>query len=72
MISNNEELDEYIARDKITGENVKYVRKVCKCGRSIYFLNNKSMICRQCNRRVYPTKSCEFKEKMKKEMRKTR
>lgn len=64
------ENDEFIARDKITGEDVKYIRKLCKCSHSIYFVSNKPAICRVCGRTVYPTKECEFKEKMKMKLRK--
>ena len=64
------ENNEFVARDKFTGENVKYIRKVCKCKHSIYFLSNKPAICRCCGRTVYPTKECEFKEKMKMKLRK--
>lgn len=64
------ENNEFIARDKITGEKVKFIRKVCKCNHSIYFVSNKPAICRVCGRTVYPTKECEFKEKMKMKLRK--
>lgn len=62
--------DEFIARDKYTGEMVKYIRKLCKCKHSIYFVRNKPAICRVCGRTVYPTKESEFKEKMKMKLRK--
>lgn len=56
--------------DSYTGQRVKYVRKVCKCGHSLTFLQNKPAMCRHCGRMVYPTKICEFKNKLKKEMKK--
>ena len=65
MISNNEELDEFIIKDRYTGEQVKYIRRVCKCGHTLYFLSNKPMVCSHCNGTVYPTNRVEFKEKIK-------
>lgn len=62
--------DEFIAYNGMTGQKVKYVRKVCKCGHSITFLSNRPSICRHCGRTVYPTKECEFKDKLRKELRK--
>lgn len=47
-----------------------FARKRCKCGVEILFYNNYPAICSYCNRKVYPTKECEFKEKLKLEMRK--
>ena len=62
--------DEFIALDKYTGEYVRYIRKKCRCGHSLYFLKNKPAICRYCGSTIYPTKICEFKEKLKKEIKK--
>jgi hypothetical protein len=59
-----------VTYDSYTGQRVKYIRKVCKCGHSITFLTQHSTICRNCGRTVYPTKECEFKEKMKIKLRK--
>lgn len=56
--------------DGFTGERVNYVRKLCQCGKSFTFLSNHSVICRNCGRTVYPSKECEFKEKMKIKLRK--
>ena len=50
-------------------EPVKYVIVHCKCGKSMQFLRNHSMQCGHCGRIVYPTKECEFKEKMKIKLR---
>ena len=44
----------------ITQKRVK-----CKCGQVICFKNNFPARCRMCGRRVYPTKECEFKDKLK-------
>lgn len=63
-----EEVEEKEVRDKYSGEMVKSVRKVCKCQHVMYFITNKPAICRKCGRLVYPTKLCEFREKMKKEL----
>ena len=65
-----EKLDEYIAYDKYTKEMVKYVRKQCQCSHTIYFYKNEPIVCGICGRTVYPTKECEFKEKMKMKLRK--
>lgn len=67
-----EKLDEYIAYDKKTKEMVKYIRRVCKCSHSIYFVRNMPVICKYCGRTVYPTKQCEFKDKLIKERRKNK
>jgi CDGSH-type Zn-finger protein len=67
-----EMLDEFIVRDKYTGEKVKYVRRVCKCGHSLYFLENKPMVCSHCNGTVYPTGNYEFKAELEKVRRKKR
>lgn len=56
--------------DGYTGEKVNFIRKSCVCGKSFTFLSNHSTICRCCGRTVYPTKECEFKEKMKMKLRK--
>lgn len=67
-----EKLDRFETYSGFTGERVKYVRKSCVCGHSITFLSNKPTICRHCARTVYPTKECEFKEKLKKEIKKNK
>lgn len=64
-----EKLEEYIAYDKYTKQMVKYVRKQCQCTHALYFYKNEPMICRICGRTVYPTKECEFKDKLKKEIK---
>ena len=69
MIPNETEDNEFIVRDKYTGEKVKYVRAICECGCSVYFLQNKPEICRHCGRTVYPTRRTEFKELIKKTMK---
>lgn len=56
--------------DGYTGEKVNYIRKSCVCGKSFTFLSNHSIICRNCGRTLYPSKECEFKEKMKMKLRK--
>lgn len=60
----------YLVYNGYTGEGVNLVRKVCTCGHVLTFLTNRPKICNHCSRTVYPTKECEFKEKIKKEMRK--
>lgn len=67
-----EELDESIVRSTFTGQKVKYIRTLCECGCSVYFLQNRPQICRHCGRTVYPTKKCKFIDKLKKEMRKNK
>lgn len=56
--------------NSFTGEKVNLLRVSCKCGHAMNFLSNHSAICGYCGRRVYPTKKCEFKEKIEMEMRK--
>ena len=41
-----------------------------KCGHSGYFKKNHQTLCSWCGNMVYPTKRSEFKDKLKKEMRK--
>lgn len=41
---------------------------ICECGQQIRFKYNKPCICKECGRKVYPSKEMEFKEKMKREM----
>ena len=64
-----EELEEYTTFDRHTREKVRYIKRKCICGRSLYFLENRPTICFDCGRLVYPTKKIEFKEKLKKELR---
>ena len=53
-----------------TGEQTNPEKRYCKCGHSINFYSNHSSRCTYCGKIVYPSKICEFKEKMKREMRK--
>lgn len=69
MIPDETEGKGFVCRDKYTGEKVIYIRAVCRCGHSVYFLKNKPIICRHCGRTVYPTKRTEFKDKVGKTMR---
>lgn len=57
-------------RDGFTGEEVVYVRVVCKCSHALTFLKNRPRTCKYCGALVYPTKRSEFEDKLKKEMRK--
>ena len=50
--------------------DIEYVKVKCDCGHVISFLSNHSAICRYCGKTVYPSKRCEFKEKLSKEKRK--
>lgn len=45
-------------------------KRKCKCGVVIVFYQPHPCICKNCGRKVYPTKKMEFKEKLKKEMKK--
>lgn len=44
----------------------------CICGHSVTFNTNYQRTCSWCGRLVYPNKKMEFKEKLKKEMRKNK
>jgi len=59
-----------IVYDCYTGEKVDLVRNKCKCGHAVTFLTNNPRICTHCGKLVYPTKLCEFKEKIRKELKK--
>ena len=49
---------------------INYVRVQCECGHTMNFLSNHSAMCNYCGRTVYPSKRCQFKEKLEKERRK--
>ena len=53
-----------------TGEVLSPKRVYCVCGHTMNFLSNRSAICTYCGRTVYPSKECEFREKLEKERRK--
>ena len=53
-----------------TGEKVKLIRRLCKCGHSVNFISRNPMICNHCGNTVYPDAKYEFMEKMKKELKK--
>lgn len=48
----------------------EFVVRKCKCGHTLSFLEKHPRTCGFCGRLVYPTKELEFKEKLKREMRK--
>ena len=50
--------------DDITIKYNHLKRAICKCGHTLYFISNHSAICDFCGRKVYPTKQCEFREKI--------
>ena len=52
-----------------TGEPINLVKVKCKCGHSIGFIKNHSMVCSYCGRLVYATKKDEFKDKLLKEIK---
>lgn len=58
--------------NSFTGEMVCLKRVSCKCGHVLNFVSNHSKICDYCGRKIYPSKECEFKEKIEMEMRKKR
>ena len=43
-----------------------YVKVACECGEILHFHQNYPAICNRCGRKVYPTKEWEFKDKIKK------
>ena len=67
MIS-TKELEGKVFVDELN--HVKYIRTVCECGCSEYFLSNKPRPCRHCGRTVYPLESTKFKDKIEKIKRK--
>ena len=66
MIS-TKELEGKIYEDDLT--HIKYVRAVCKCGHTTYFLKNTPTMCSHCNRTIYPTQRTKFKDKINKLMK---
>ena len=60
----------YVVYDAYTGQKVDLFQKLCPCGHSITFLSNRSRICSNCGRKVYPTDKCEFLEKLEVERKK--
>ena len=55
-----ETLHQYFQDNKIT----------CKCGHRVYVGNKEKIVCSWCGNYVYRDKLTEFKENLKKEMRK--
>ena len=55
---------------KLDNPTEKLLSVKCRCGHSITFTTNYQRTCNYCGRLVYPTKKLEFKERLKKEMRK--
>lgn len=53
-----------------SGEKIKPIKVTCKCGHVLAFISNKPRYCNHCGRKVYPTKRCEFKDKLMKEINK--
>lgn len=49
---------------------VEYHKTICKCGHVLNFLSNHSARCTHCGRNVYPSKRCEFKDMLRKELKK--
>ena len=56
--------------DDYIEDNVKFIRTKCECGHTITFLTTHPRICTYCGKLIYPRKQDEFKEKLKREMRK--
>lgn len=69
-MKNKVDLVKYNPTVSRTGENVNLVRVKCKCGHVLTFLTEHPVVCRTCGKLVYPTKRCEFKNKLIKELRK--
>ena len=59
-----------MTKDNLRNDYINYMKIYCKCGHSINFLKNHSAICTYCGRKVYPSKDCEFKEKLKLKIKK--
>ena len=53
-----------------SGEPIKLLRVKCKCGHTLSFISNHYTICNHCGNKVYPSKKCEFKDKLMKEIKK--
>ena len=66
MIS-TKELEGKVFEDDIT--HIKYVRGVCECGHTTYFLRNVPSICSHCQRTIYPIERTKFKDKTNKLMK---
>ena len=63
-------MNNFYKYDKKHSEYITQITRYCKCGHSLNFLSNHSAVCDYCGRRVYPSKVCEFKERLEKERRK--
>jgi ribosomal protein L37E len=51
----------------------KYEHVYCRtCGHSIFFLRNRPVDCSFCGTMVYPSKKSEFKQKLERELRKSK
>ena len=51
-------------------DNVEFITRKCKCGHTLNFLSKHPRTCNFCGRLVYAKQEDEFKEKLKREMRK--
>ena len=56
--------------DAYVEDNVEFVVNKCKCGHTFTFLSRHPRTCTFCGRLVYASQEDEFKEKLKREMRK--
>lgn len=65
-----EDLIKYIPTISLTREKVNLIRVKCECGHVLSFLSQHPVVCRHCGKLVYPSKRCEFKNKLMKELRK--
>ena len=53
-----------------SGEPIKLLKVKCKCGHTLSFISNHYTICSHFGNKVYPSKKCEFKDKLLKEIKK--
>lgn len=59
----------YVPTVSMTGEKVNLIRVECTCGHVLSFLSQHPVICRHCGKLVYPSKKCEFKDKMMRKLK---
>ena len=60
-------------RDKAYDKYDAYEHVYCRvCHHSMHFRTNRQVACNYCGTLVYPSKRCEFKNKLKNELRKVK
>lgn len=64
---------EFLKNDYCYNRYDNYEHVYCRtCGHSCYFKTNHQAVCSYCGTMIYPSKKCEFKQKLERELRKSK